>query len=210
MKTLAYYDRSLIMAGDSGHVARIKKETGWLFRARALSVKRLTHGYTCFTFVRSPFTRVLSAYLDKIACAKADQYLAVAEAVGKERACDVEFAEFVRFLREGGLFWNAHWAPQVSLIPMEYSDLDFIGRVENLDTDLGRVIAKLGMDVAFDGALSRADRRRNAGDRLSDFYNDKLVEEIVALYADDFSAFSYPRNLGLPSRGNSCVQAVHE
>lgn len=195
MKTLAHYDGSLVGAEDVDDVGAIKRETGWLFGARALSPKTFAKKYACFTFVRNPFTRTLSAYLDKIASAEEGQYLPVAEAVGKSRARDVEFSEFIRFLSEGGLFWNAHWAPQVALLPVNRKRLRFVGKVERLDTDLALLMEHLGLGVEFGGTVSRQDRRTGSVDRAPEFYTKRLIEEVAELYAADFKAFEYPQQL---------------
>jgi hypothetical protein len=56
-----------------------------------------------FTFVRNPYARVLLAYLDKVR-------------TGKKINGIRSFTEFCRYLGSGGLYHNAHWAPQTSVL----------------------------------------------------------------------------------------------
>src|SRR5437762_1100576 len=86
--------------------------------------------YFTFTFVRNPFTRVLSAYLDKVATRTAK----FQKALGLNDE-EVSFSRFLERLNDGYLMKNVHWAPQVALLPVEPRRLSFLGHVENIDTD---------------------------------------------------------------------------
>jgi hypothetical protein len=82
-----------------------------------------------FTVVRNPYTRTLSAYLDKI------ERRAVR--AGKESS----FRDFLLQAKKTPrfLYSNAHWAPQSSLMLIPVEQFDFIGKVETLDQDLAEI-----------------------------------------------------------------------
>lgn len=195
IKTLFRNDSSLGDVPESANFRTMKKHFSGLFRARAWSPRDLTAKYFCFTVVRNPFTRVLSAYLDKVAAANAGQYRYVAEFAGVEEACQVSFPDFVSFLESGGLFANPHWAPQTSLIPLDSRDLAFVGRVENLEVDLRQLINRLFGEGSFKGVSNRADRRRGSDIKVSDFYSPDLIDRVFRLYWFDFEEFGYSINL---------------
>ncbi|MEF8792416.1 sulfotransferase family protein [Thiohalorhabdus sp.] len=191
IKTLFRYDPTLEEGPVSADVHTMKKRFSGLFRARVWTPRQLTANYFCFSVVRNPYTRVLSAYLDKIAAAEAGQYGFVARSAGFEEARGVSFSRFVSFLESGGLYANPHWAPQVALLPVEPSGLAFLGRVESLDEDLGKLADRLFGEGTFQGAALRADRRRGSDIRTADFYDAELFCRVYRLYRSDFEAFGY-------------------
>lgn len=194
VQTLARYDSSL--GGGAGRFARreLRRSSRNLFRARAWSPRSLARRYFCFTIVRNPYTRVLSAYLDKIADG-VGEYREVITAVGRDNVHDVTFEEFVQFLEGGGLYMNAHWAPQCALLPIDPESLAFVGHVETLDEDLETLVTRLLPGSGFEGVLSRKDRRRHSGVRLAEYFTSDLAARIARLYAEDFRVYDYPETL---------------
>jgi len=83
-----------------------------------------------FTIVRNPFTRILSAYLQKIITGK-QNYLFVRA----DSRVIPTFYEFCMYLKYDGLYQNKHWAPQVSLLLLPVQQYDYIGHLENLNND---------------------------------------------------------------------------
>lgn len=133
-----------------------------------------------FTFVRNPYVRVLSAYLDKIE-RKAAQ--------GNGKA--ISFSEFLRQLERGDLYRNAHWAPQASLLLLPVTEYDFIGRVESLERDLAAVLATLQGRPGDRPPRSALGNWTGAGGRLAQYYDDDSLAIVRRLYARDFEAFGY-------------------
>ena len=139
-----------------------------------------------FTFVRNPFTRVLSAYLDKIA-----------EPQGvflQDMGLDVQtltFLEFLQRLDTGFLNANPHWAPQAAMF--NHAKFDFIGRVENLESGMAHVLQRI---FGTAGALlaTKQAGRRNTGALLKQHYGDVERHLVRKLYAHDFDQF-YPNPL---------------
>ena len=62
-----------------------------------------------FTVVRNPWTRTLSAFLDKIANGPQDKYGSIPGFGDNSKA---GFEAFITFLESGGLHANHHWKPQ--------------------------------------------------------------------------------------------------
>ena len=112
-------------------------------------VDELLNDYFMFTFLRSPYTRVLSAYLNKVQIADGGMVTPNAErrkvqkALGKGDADEISFDEFLTYLSDGGgLRKDPHWAPQVDLIPVGIDRLNFVGCVERMDTQLVEVMER--------------------------------------------------------------------
>ena len=138
-----------------------------------------------FTFVRDPFARILSAYLDKIASG-APKILADLDSRGRS----MTFIDFLRRLDEGYLLSNIHWAPQADIIPVAVPMLDFVGRVENLGPDLAEVLEKI-FGTGDHAVVQRTVGVTSASSRLSEFYGPEERKIVQKLYARDFELF-YP------------------
>lgn len=148
--------------------------------------------YFLFTFVRDPFARLASAYLDKVVNAR-DKMLGKKAVVGHlDRPLDasVSFIEFCRFLEEGGLYSNAHWYPQVTFIPCGAEMLDFVGRVESLREDLQHLVAQI-FPAVQPSIVDWAPHRTGADDRLTQLYCADSLSIVRRLYRADFETFGY-------------------
>lgn len=136
-----------------------------------------------FAVVRNPFTRTLSAYLDKV------------ERRNREARRESSFGEFLQGLANGKLYSNAHWAPQHSLLLLPFDDFEFIGKVESLDKDLNHVRTRiLGKQVEETFKSFRANST-GAGRRLQEYYDDETVIMVLELFRKDFELFEYPHEL---------------
>ncbi len=145
-------------------------------------------GCLCFTFVRDPYGRALSAYSDKV-LRKRKQARAFYRWLGPERPA--EFIEFLRYLADGGVHDDPHWAPQTDLMLLPLADFDLIGRLESLEADLGRIVARLfGPDQPL--AIRRAGPRTDSNRRLAAAYTPEGLALVNRIYAADFAAFGYP------------------
>lgn len=144
-----------------------------------------------FTVVRNPYTRVLSAYRSKILTARKPVRLhRFAAMMGTDRAAPPDFTTFCRFLANGGVWRDAHWAPQTELMLLPLRMFDFIGHVESLDEDVVTIARRIwGPDVAVD--FKRQGRRTDVTQPVEQDYTPEAIEIVARLYADDFSAFGY-------------------
>lgn len=136
-----------------------------------------------FAVVRNPYSRILSAYLDKVE----------RRALRENR--ETSFREFLYSLKESKLYSNGHWSPQSSLLLLPYEMFDFIGKVETLDTDLPVIEEKVqGLPPGehFKSFLSNAT---GATEKMSAYYDDETAEMVRVLYHDDFKMFNYPVEL---------------
>jgi hypothetical protein len=154
-------------------------------------VTHLSEKFFTFTFVRNPFTRIASAYLDKI-CKANKQKIHVARWYDRPVQEPISFGEFCEYLRQGrGYRDDGHWARQCDLIPIPIDALDFIGRIESLEEDLRSVIAGLfGPNRELD-IVSWPRGRTGASSRVRELYGPREMEIIREVYKDDFRAFGY-------------------
>lgn len=157
-----------------------------------------------FTFVRNPYTRVLSAYLDKIAAKgagaihRSEQLVARAERERVERrrelmlpqSGEVSFRRFVDvLLTTDPAKMDSHWKPLHLLTRPDLIRYDHIGRFENLDADMDAVLARLSLDAA--NYRRHQDHRTDAAARLRRHYDRETEAMVREIYARDFELFGY-------------------
>ena len=139
-----------------------------------------------FTFVRNPYSRTLSAFLDKICRRSGSSKGFYAWWQGSETPA---FGDFCRYLDAGGLTYDIHWAPQTELLLLPIEAFDRIGKLETLEPDLTDVLQRIfGADAQIAG---RAGPRSDANRALETHYDDAARAIVARLYARDFEAFGY-------------------
>lgn len=138
-----------------------------------------------FTFVRNPYSRVLSAYLDKIVrCEKRGN-------AGLPAEGDVTLLEFLEAIRSHNpRKMNRHWRPQSVQVSFP---ADFIGKLERFDEDFAFVMRELGIEGV--PVNTKQEERTNARDRLRDYIGLREKALIDEIYAVDFERFGYERRL---------------
>lgn len=136
-----------------------------------------------FTVVRNPYTRVLSAYLDKVE----------RRAIRSNKASS--FLAFLHGLQNGRLYDNAHWAPQSALLLLPLHQFDFIGRVETLDKDLEHITKRIQGKPAGESFPSVFGNATGASRKVRAYYDPETAGIVRSLYRDDFEIFCYSEEI---------------
>ena len=171
-----------------------------------------------FVFVRNPYTRILSTFLNKIIYRKQIEWLKSlfldymgvkwtdATALGNVLVCRASnkkfliedsaetFLKFLQFLKEknkNGLFTEEHVCPQWFIAKTEVINYDFVGRMENLSEDFKYLSNKLSIDVPFPSP-SKIDFLPTNATKLQDkYYTPEAISIVNELYKKDFKQFEY-------------------
>lgn len=150
--------------------------------------------YFRFSFVRNPYSRALSCYLEKIAGEQWLRDLRLPD-LGFAPDAEVSFVDFLRRVRaQEPADMDIHWAPQHHLLSLAKVKYDFLGRFESFQPDLQRVIEHLGLDIPAETLARRTSHVTRAGERLDDYYEEESVGLVQQIYAGDFAALGYGRN----------------
>lgn len=152
--------------------------------------------YFVFCFVRSPYTRLLSVYLDKIVNGfpeKRNILIAMGENPSN-LSRNISFEEFVEVVCEQSISqMNPHWRVQYYQTFQDSISYDFIGRMESFQNDCNYVFSKIRGDFA-DYYHSELRHSTNSIERLNQFYNHDLKEKIFSKFRVDFECFGYDRD----------------
>jgi hypothetical protein len=151
-------------------------------------------GYRCFSFVRDPYTRILSAFLDKVITNEWERkrHLPI---FGFELGSYPSFGEFLkRLARIADRTRDIHYITQTRLTGhFANLELAFTGRFENFANDLQRLKFELYRDGTGENYESFGKHHSSdAGDKLAQYYGDEERELVQQIYADDFKLYGYP------------------
>ena len=145
-------------------------------------------------FVRDPFARALSCYLNQFASLELDAKRPHRRERRKQlfgdAAKDASFADFVEAVgRQSTYRMNGHWRPQYEQLLMGEFGYDFIGRLEDFDRDFDRLGTLLGHDMRPYLAVSK--HATGASSKLKNFYTSAIAADVRRIYSADFEAFGY-------------------
>ncbi|WP_323844037.1 sulfotransferase family protein [Microbulbifer magnicolonia] len=151
-----------------------------------------------FTFVRNPFSRLLSCYLDRIVPKKSAPYRQLIKLLGKEVGDDISFESFVLGICDQSPYeMNNHWRLQVDEVCYSHINFDYIGRVESFAQDMANVWPKIAGNFESEslGEENKAPSITKSNSRLVDYYSERLVSSVVDKFSRDFEVFGYSMDL---------------
>jgi len=150
-----------------------------------------------FAFVRNPYTRVLSAYLDKIVRGR-DEKASILRTLGRDPedlAQPVSFTEFLTAIeRQEPKERNIHFGVQSHQTLHGLVPFDFVGRFERLDEDVAAL--QQAIPALRRARFRAADAHRtNAGEHVRAYYDRIAVRLVRRIYEADFEIYGYDREL---------------
>jgi hypothetical protein len=142
--------------------------------------------YLRFTFVRDPYARVVSAFLDKI---DSGRHLRFKKMLGFAPDDRVLFVDFLRRVSGQEIVkMNRHWRPQSALISPKVK-LDFIGRFEQFEDDFAKLLERLGVE---ESAVRHKREHQTSANHHLDLIGIEEKALIDRIYEEDFKRFGYP------------------
>jgi hypothetical protein len=145
------------------------------------------HDYVRFSFVRNPFSRALSCYLDKFVenIYERDRLL---PDLGFQPGTSITFLQFLQAVNSQTYFdMDIHWLPQ-SVILEGLNRPSFIGRFENLLADLRKVFEVIAPGHVEIEKFNR--HATNASDKVEALSKEER-DLVIQIYRQDFVIFSY-------------------
>ena len=147
-----------------------------------------------FSFVRNPFDKVLSAYLNKIKNYAGKEKKEITDILGIDIHEEIGFDQFIYAIEKTTPYnMNPHWRPQTNQLFYDLVKYDFIGRLENFDKDFQMVLNKINPEFEFKS--NNYSDKTDAKEKLQQFYTQKTIEIVKKIYKQDFENFNYPYTL---------------
>jgi len=151
-----------------------------------------------FTFVRNPYTRILSCYLEKI-LVDANERRRHQGLLGCDPQQPVSFVGFLRAIdRIADRERDVHWRSQSCLIGDLAIEYHLIGRFEALRRDLSYILRALGERESDAAILDVRHHRTDAATRIDEFFGPEEQALVGRIYRADFLRYGY--SLNLPGR----------
>ncbi len=158
------------------------------------------NSYYLFTIFRNPYSRCLSAFLEKVADGRAG----FEDVPGFQDPSTEGFERFVSYLESGGLYRDKHWWPQVALLAWPPARFSYIGQLEYLEKELRYVLYNVGINFpshvkitgphpAEKSGVNKygSSKVKGATHKVSCFYSDRMYERVFYLYNNDFYVGRY-------------------
>ncbi len=159
--------------------------------------------YFTFSFTRNPYTRLKSAYNDKLKRYAEIVMPDVVDELGQgegglskkqfqqELIKRITFGQFVKGVCGEHLYGDQHWVPQYDRLRPDLCRYVYLGKLENYKEDLTVILAAIGIDPKnqpeFPTLLNAAPDSR----LITDHYDDELIRLVCNSYRKDFDTFGY-------------------
>lgn len=161
-----------------------------------------------YCFVRNPYSRVLSAYLNKVKPYVDDNTQTKFAPMLRPAFLDMEEFRQQQFPQENNvnlfifLNWilasehfqadNTHWLPQTQILNIENVSYTFMGRFENIEHDAGYLLKLMGCDLKFPTQTQIKFSPTGASAKLYEAYSTREIQLVQKIYARDFKLLDYP------------------
>ena len=154
------------------------------------------------TFVRNPYSRLLSCYLHRIvgSSKKNPSKRALYRSFKGPRPQKFSFETFVDIIcDQENRKMERHWAVQHDTTLYPLVKYDFIGKQERLQEDLIALEKLVFRKIVFDrdklSSVNMAPMQTGSSNKLRDYYTDRIASKVAERYKIDFETFGYSTDL---------------
>lgn len=154
--------------------------------------------YFKFAYVRNPFTRILSCYLDKMVQTQRERRRLVPE-LGFSPDHNPTFREFLDAIHaQPEEQRDMHWANQSYLLQMNNIAYDFIGRYESFAQSFPLVLKRIGIPLDYFASAEKGTLHvTNSGSRLEQYIGEEEQKIILDIYRPDFTTLAYGTDVSM-------------
>ena len=164
-------------------------------------VEKMLKTYFKFVFVREPFERLLSAYLNKFYSGDPAFHKTYGRTIikkyrrgGKPEDKNITFDEFLNYVVNiGNGYWNEHWQTYDKLCHPCEIQYNFIGRFRNLEEEARYVLKISGISRKLNISFPQV-KPSSTSSKIPFFYSQIRKERlyrVVRLFGDDSLMFGY-------------------
>jgi len=163
-----------------------------LFKGRFFGSPEMRNAVV-FSVVRNPFTRTLSAYLQKVGKRGEPSWEKFTRRYRLKRSVtqdDVSFLDFLKLIAdEPDEALDRHFGPQYLNLLLPFSSPKFVGRVEAME-EVAKFLADFDVSLEF-----RAPHATNANEKVFQAYTPECIDIVRRKFADDFRIFGYSTDI---------------
>ena len=146
-----------------------------------------------FCFIRNPYTRLLSGYLDKIVGNQSPkrQILMLLGHDYLDIEKEISFSDFVKVIVSQPISqMDPHWRPQYYQTFHDSIRYDFVGKFEQFDKDFETVVTRIGGKYS---EYSSVEQRHstNSAVKLAEYFSNDVADLVYRKYSIDFEHFGY-------------------
>ncbi len=164
--------------------------------------------YYTFSFTRNPYTRLKSAYNDKLKRYAEIVMPDVVDELGQvegglskiqfQQALikRITFEQFVKGVCGEHLYGDQHWVPQYDRLRPDLCQYDYLGKLEDYKEDLAAILTAIRIEPKNQPELPTRLNAAPDSKVITDHYDDELIRLVRISYRKDFDAFDY--NTSLP------------
>lgn len=150
-----------------------------------------------FSFVRNPYSRVLSCYRDKIighlpSRIRFTKKFNLLDNFGNDDI--IPLSVFLGSIRkQQRKHMDSHWRPQTDQILFKFIEYQYIGKLENFNQEFQEVLKKIypHEEVSVNNFIPH---KTNSCNHLN-FFDETSKNLVRDIYKEDFENFNYPLNL---------------
>jgi hypothetical protein len=150
-----------------------------------------------FCFVRNPYERILSAYMDKIKNNRKEKSGILRQLGYDEENLEqyISFKDFIYAIVQTPVsYMNGHWRLQYYQTFQDSINYDFIGKLENFENDFSKVFSKItNKENVYINSLVL--NKTGSKDLMSEYYDEELRDLVYSKYFIDFEYFDYKPEL---------------
>lgn len=147
-----------------------------------------------FTFVRNPYSRLLSCYLDRIRPGNTKPYRELVSAIEKGPDYSPTFSEFIETICSQSIKkQNNHWRVQFYDAMCNVLNYHYIGKQESFSEDFNNVHQKIFGYLPPPDTLNvnASPSKTAASSRIEEFWTPNLKRLVAEKYQEDFDFFGY-------------------
>lgn len=208
-------------------IAHDKRISGLNFLSAARDLRKVScASIRKYAMVRHPYTRILSAYLNKIQplvstnpsefCRShwAEVYRDIdayrKSHFGPSQYPHVTFTLFLKWIRDSGSRFahDEHWTPQHQLLGLPHIVYNYIGTFENIERDATYILSELGVDCQFPTQERLNFSASNASKHLLEYLSPEAKDLIDEIYDEDFKYFGYSKDPYQVTQPNKSINLV--
>ncbi len=152
--------------------------------------------YFKFCFIRNPFSRLLSCYLDKI-CKNGDpRKKKIFLQMGYDPECEeqISFKDFISCICDQPVsLMDAHWRQQYYQTFQDTIKYDYIGRFESFEKDYSHIVKTINLK---EHNKQTEIRHATSSDKILErYYTPDIISSVLRKYKIDFDYFGYTNQI---------------